>query len=1028
MEEGDAGASDDCSQQDPRSKKGDETREGGHQDGSLAPVDNPGDKDESSTPTEESPDKSSDKSPKESPEKSPEKSPDESPDESPNIILTSPKGVRGSLRGSLKQSPPTLQLPDDTVDGDGDGGDDGAMNSDEILPFPFPEGDLLNPTNKPEMPPGGYTRSRTKSAAELLAALTRETESKVYELFAKEEVKQTSSEAPPKTKQPKLRWNSSAELPKTPRAPTDNQREDFVMLPLFYIGSGMITAVATDGGDVFIGSAQGYLHKYSLKWGTRLPSESTRRNSAISSLTSNNIPASFVEKIIYQVDPVEDVDISPYHNNKGKSPVISLEVESSLKIIFCLCNGKLVMYDMKSMGYLGYIKGKGKTSAFVHRIENEMLTVCLAGNRRLLIMQSPTAFHPPQFKTVQELFIPAAPTRLKWMSKNELCVAFKNEYNFIKTDSGDVKSLPRNSGGSAMIETLPEDQMLLGFGDNAIAYYVDKDRSKHLRRVLKWHTQPVSIGTVESCAMSVFSDRLLMHKMNCSDDVTQGFSLVQTIDIKSTMPNTALLCANENFVLASRYSQLYFLQSISKSDQRKDERWIARLQDDIKLDGESHEELYVIKEGSIESLTLEHLEGVFASPSHPFSHMATCFSRDFVSSLRSHKEVWDVAGLIDEGRLLSKRELRQLANLPLRALVEVVGSQIMEFKQRMVGVMNSQWRVISKQPGLLVSAEQVVDDCIFKQVGDIVTSLYRLNHAQEDTDFCTKVATMQHLLPTHFGSTLDFGDDSFKLHNRFQEVAVLCSQISTMETPKQKLGLMEQVQQDAIKAAEDFWMERKKERLLIAADDLIPILCYVVVQSQVTHPFAESAYTMDFLHEDDKLGRAGYVITSFQIAIRHILSEATSTFTIAVPRKRTQELSKSRRRPSKSRSKVRVELEEPFGDESTSYSCPGDYNHDHTPRSSLVNTPTTPTFGSNFSTLVNLSNPLKGGLKRSDLVKVPVDKDPLRATFIPMVAHPNPATEGEETGEEDEESDPEMEVFLVGTRLMAAVEIREGYF
>lgn len=59
----------------------------------------------------------------------------------------------------------------------------------------------------------------------------------------------------------------------------------------------------------------------------------------------------------------------------------------------------------------------------------------------------------------------------------------------------------------------------------------------------------------------------------------------------------------------------------------------------------------------------------------------------------------------------------------------------------------------------------------------------------------------------------------------------------------------------------------------VAADDLLPLLCYCLIQARMPYTSAQMRYIIDYLPDDQTVGSLGYVATSTDIVIQHILDQ-----------------------------------------------------------------------------------------------------------------------------------------------------------
>lgn len=66
---------------------------------------------------------------------------------------------------------------------------------------------------------------------------------------------------------------------------------------------------------------------------------------------------------------------------------------------------------------------------------------------------------------------------------------------------------------------------------------------------------------------------------------------------------------------------------------------------------------------------------------------------------------------------------------------------------------------------------------------------------------------------------------------------------------------------------------KKSKQLLIASDDVLPLMSYFVVQSQIESVNAEMAFMNDFMSDDEKQKKAGFYLTTLQAATSALMGK-----------------------------------------------------------------------------------------------------------------------------------------------------------
>merc|ERR1712228_375776 len=58
----------------------------------------------------------------------------------------------------------------------------------------------------------------------------------------------------------------------------------------------------------------------------------------------------------------------------------------------------------------------------------------------------------------------------------------------------------------------------------------------------------------------------------------------------------------------------------------------------------------------------------------------------------------------------------------------------------------------------------------------------------------------------------------------------------------------------------------RNKQVLISSDDMIPLFCFILVQSKIQSICAEIAFMSDFMNEEEKQMKAGYYLTTLRAA------------------------------------------------------------------------------------------------------------------------------------------------------------------
>lgn len=107
----------------------------------------------------------------------------------------------------------------------------------------------------------------------------------------------------------------------------------------------------------------------------------------------------------------------------------------------------------------------------------------------------------------------------------------------------------------------------------------------------------------------------------------------------------------------------------------------------------------------------------------------------------------------------------------------------------------------------------------------------------------------------------------------FDLAIALLQSVPAFPSPLHKLRQLDRIFKAVQLAVEEIW-ERQTEgsakKFMMATDDLLPILAYVVTRAQVPYLQAELAYISSFLSRTDALGKFGFYAINLQTTAAHL--------------------------------------------------------------------------------------------------------------------------------------------------------------
>ncbi|CAM9963813.1 unnamed protein product [Lampetra fluviatilis] len=167
-----------------------------------------------------------------------------------------------------------------------------------------------------------------------------------------------------------------------------------------------------------------------------------------------------------------------------------------------------------------------------------------------------------------------------------------------------------------------------------------------------------------------------------------------------------------------------------------------------------------------------------------------------------------------------------------------------------------------------------LEEAFFKPLWPPLLALFRMVHGAEERALATWMAAYALATPGDLGvpPELWLGDGrvDFPYGAAVEELRNLAQHCC----PQRKLDCIVRTTRQVCECVESFY-EHQEAALsppAIGADDLLPILAFVVLRSQLPQLISECAALEEFIHEGYLMGEEGYCLTSVQTALNSVTS------------------------------------------------------------------------------------------------------------------------------------------------------------
>ncbi|KAM9854332.1 VPS9 domain-containing protein 1 [Aulostomus maculatus] len=172
-----------------------------------------------------------------------------------------------------------------------------------------------------------------------------------------------------------------------------------------------------------------------------------------------------------------------------------------------------------------------------------------------------------------------------------------------------------------------------------------------------------------------------------------------------------------------------------------------------------------------------------------------------------------------------------------------------------------------------------IEEAFFMPLWSALVALFRKVHREREVAFEKSMKLYEDASPADFGVPLKlFPQDPDTLQGSYPyECAVQELKLLTKDCcPQRKLECIVRTLRLICACAEDYRclheVDSTSQTAAIGADDLLPILSFVVLQCQCPQLVSECAALEEFIHEGYLIGEEGYCLTSMQSALAYVES------------------------------------------------------------------------------------------------------------------------------------------------------------
>lgn len=172
----------------------------------------------------------------------------------------------------------------------------------------------------------------------------------------------------------------------------------------------------------------------------------------------------------------------------------------------------------------------------------------------------------------------------------------------------------------------------------------------------------------------------------------------------------------------------------------------------------------------------------------------------------------------------------------------------------------------------------LLEGYFFKPIWKYLLVLFRLANEPKEIALAYIMTENQSCTPETFAvrEKLWLGPEEGSSNYPYQTVVTELLKTIQHQTMLEKLDCLVRASKQVMQCVENYYKQRGEEVPSLGADDLLPVLCYIVIRSGLPQLVSECQAMEKFIHEGYMFGEEGYCLTSFQTAINYLISESVA--------------------------------------------------------------------------------------------------------------------------------------------------------
>ncbi|XP_067651930.1 VPS9 domain-containing protein 1-like isoform X2 [Haliotis asinina] len=226
---------------------------------------------------------------------------------------------------------------------------------------------------------------------------------------------------------------------------------------------------------------------------------------------------------------------------------------------------------------------------------------------------------------------------------------------------------------------------------------------------------------------------------------------------------------------------------------------------------------------------------------------------------------------------LSNPEMTKLAEEAYKRHLSGISQDVHNFMEKLLVMFTIAYEHLDSPTGR-DQCYASLEEPFFKPIWKYLLALFRLANKPKEIQLAYRMTSQKGSEPKDFGVSKKLWLVSSDSENRlpYDQAVVELKKVKEYYTMLSKLECVVRVCREVCSCVEQYYRsieaDTNKKTPSVGADDLLPILSYVVVRSQMPQLVSECQAMSEFIHEGYIMGEEGYCLTSLQTAVNFITS------------------------------------------------------------------------------------------------------------------------------------------------------------